>query len=372
MNIKGKVKKDQKTKELVKRLSINDIAVINHCDLDEIAALALIKAKPKAIINTGVSITGKYPNWGPLKIIEAGILLVEGLSTYFFSLVEDGKDIEIEDNVIKYENYEFRGVVLNKKSVLKKINDSQENYEKELTSFVNNTLEYAAKEIDIITNKYQFPNLKTEIKKQQVLIVVRGQNYEEDLKTIKPYIKEVGPILIGVDGGADALIEHGYKPHIIIGDMDSVSDETLLCGAELIVHAYSNGTAPGLERLENLGLCAHVLPIPGTSEDIAMLLAYEKGADLIVAVGTHSNVIDFLNKGRKGMSSTFLVRLKVGSILVDAKGVSKLYHGKVKLRDMLKIVFAALIPLIIIIVVSPTTYQLVRLVAIRFKLLFSF
>lgn len=371
MYLKGKIRVDKKTKELVKRLKVNEIAVINHKDLDEIAALAIVKSKPKLVINASPSITGKYPNLGPLRLLEAGIPLLDEVGQDFFTNVIEGQEIEVRDNAAIINGQKYFGTMLNKEEILNKLKVIRQNYQQELTRFVYNTLEYAAKEIELIAQKMDLPPLKTKLAKKHVLIVVRGHNYQEDLKTIRPYIQEVRPVLIGVDGGADALLENGYKPDLIVGDMDSVTDKALKSGAELIVHAYSNGYAPGLSRLQKLNLHAQILPAPGTSEDIAMLLAYESGADLIVAVGSHSNAIDFFDKGRQGMSSTFLVRLKVGTILVDAKGVSKLYRGRVKVRDMVKIIAAALIPIFIVLMVSPVTHQLLRLMFIRFRLLFS-
>jgi uncharacterized membrane-anchored protein len=175
-----------------------------------------------------------------------------------------------------------------------------------------------------------------------------------------------------VDGGADALLENGFRPDLILGDMDSVSDEALLCGAELVVHAYPDGRAPGLARVEKLGMTATTMPVPGTSEDAAMLLAHGQGAELIVAVGTHSNMIDFLEKGRAGMASTFLVRLKVGSILVDAKGVNKLYRGRVRARYLVQIAVAALIPVAIVIGLSEPIRQLGRVSFLHLRTIFGF
>ncbi len=158
---------------------------------------------------------------------------------------------------------------------------------------------------------------------------MRGYHYKEDLQTLRHYIREYRPVLIGVDGGADALIEAGHQPDLIVGDMDSVSDDALRCGAEIVVHAYRDGRAPGLERVRALGVEPVVFPATGTSEDVAMLLADDKGASLIVAVGTHVTLVEFLDKGRSGMASTFLTRLRVGGKLVDAKGVSRLYRARI-------------------------------------------
>jgi uncharacterized membrane-anchored protein len=173
------------------------------------------------------------------------------------------------------------------------------------------------------------PDITTVLDGRHALVVVRGYHYKEDLRTLRSYIREYRPVLIGVDGGADALIEEGHKPDLIVGDMDSVSDATLRCGAEIVVHAYRDGNAPGLERVRRLGVEPVVFPATGTSEDVAMLLADDKGAELIVAVGTHATLIEFLDKGRSGMASTFLTRLRVGGKLVDAKGVSRLYRSRI-------------------------------------------
>jgi uncharacterized membrane-anchored protein len=206
---------------------------------------------------------------------------------------------------------------------------------------------------------------------KHVLVVVRGSSYKEDLRTISSYIQEERPVVIGVDGGADVLLEYGLKPDIIVGDMDSVSDEALKCGAEIVVHAYANGSAPGLERVASMGLKARTFPMPGTSEDMAMIMAWENGASLIVAVGSHSNMIDFLEKGRKGMGSTFLVRLKVGSILVDARGVSQLYKQHLQTKYLFQLLVAAMIPILIVLWVSPATKPFFRLIILQVKLLFG-
>ncbi len=144
------------------------------------------------------------------------------------------------------------------------------------------------------------PTIATEIDGRHVLIVVRGHQYKEDLATLRPYIREYRPVLIGVDGGADAILEAGYRPDMILGDMDSVTDRALTCGAEVVVHAYRDGRAPGLERVRELGIDPVLFPAAGTSEDVAMLLADDKGAELIVAVGTHCGPRRLPRQGPRG------------------------------------------------------------------------
>ncbi|KJS22475.1 MAG: thiamin pyrophosphokinase [Clostridiaceae bacterium BRH_c20a] len=369
MQIKGKVCVDTKTKNLTKRIEPGQIAVICHPDLDEIAAKALVGAKVKAVINAELSITGKYPNLGPQVLLKAGIPLFDDAGIEVMSLA-DGQMIIINEGKILYKNKIVGiGQEMTEERLKNLLDETQKNINQELSNFVNNTLNYAQKEKELILNEVAFPKIKTNFQGKHVVVVVRGQGYKEDLLAIKPYINEVKPIMVGVDGGADALLELGYKPHLIIGDMDSISDEALKCKAELLVHAYINGKAPGIERLNKLNLQYSLFPVPGTSEDAALLLVHAKKAELIVAVGTHSNMIDFLEKGRAGMASTVLVRIKVGAKFIDAKGVSKLYRPKVYFGHLAQVLAAGLIPIFIVTAISPILNQFWRIIILKLRLL---
>jgi uncharacterized membrane-anchored protein len=242
----------------------------------------------------------------------------------------------------------------------------------QIERFAANTIEYIRDERDVLIEAARLPDVKTDFHGRHVLIVVRGYDYKEDLAILRSYIREMRPILVGVDGGADALLEAGLRPDLIIGDMDSVSGEALDVGAELIVHAFPDGRVPGLDRTRAAGLDSVIFEATGTSEDIAMLLAYERGAELIVAVGTHANLVEFLDKGRKGMASTFLTRLRVGTILVDAKGVSRLYRSRVKTGDVLMLVGSALLVLMLAVSLSEPLRLYLQLLWVQIQtILFS-
>ncbi len=226
------------------------------------------------------------------------------------------------------------GEWLQPEDVRKRMDAAKDNLATALEDFTLNTLSYVRRDRDLLLEGLEIPTLRTRLRDRHVLVVVRGHDYKKDLSTLRGYIQEFRPALIGVDGGADALLEVGLKPDLILGDMDSVTNEALTSGAEIVVHAYPDGRAPGKERVEALGLEPLVLPGAGTSEDMAMLLAYESDCDLIVAVGSHASMVEFLDKGRPGMASTFLTRLKVGPKLVDAKGVNRLYRQGVRRSDL--------------------------------------
>jgi len=352
--VRAEVRLDRRTKKLTKRLQPGEIAVIDHVDLDRVSAEALVSCQVGAVVNAAPSISGRYPNLGPQILLEAGIPLVDDVGPEIFTRLAEGDQVRVHEGVV-YRGDEViaKGTEQTAETVSESLAAAKAGLANQLEAFVANTLEYMRRERDLLIDGVGVPDVATSLEGRHALIVVRGYHYREDIATLRPYIREYRPVLIGVDGGADALLEAGYKPDMIVGDMDSVSDEALTCGAELVVHAYRDGRAPGLKRVKDLGLDAVVFPATATSEDIAMLLADDKGASLIVAVGTHANMVEFLDKGRAGMSSTFLTRLRVGSKLVDAKGVSRLYRSRISGWSLLLLVFGAFIAMTVAVLVSP-------------------
>ncbi len=354
--ITGTARVDTKTKNLLARLQPGDIAVIDHADIDRISAEGLIQRQAGAVVNASRSSTGRYPNLGPLLLCSSGIPVIDDVGPSVMELGEGTPISVVDGHVFRVDNGHAaeigKGRVLDLGSVEKTLDQAKQTIASEIERFAENTIEYIKEERDVILEAARLPEVKTDFHGRHVLIVVRGYDYKDDLQALAPYIREMRPLLIGVDGGADALIDNGMKPDMIIGDMDSVTTEALLSGAELVVHAYPGGRAPGYERIEALGIPCVLFEASGTSEDIAMLLAYENAAELLVAVGTHANLIEFMDKGRKGMASTFLTRLRVGPILVDAKGVSRLYSHRLKRRDLWLLILAALVVVGIVVATS--------------------
>jgi uncharacterized membrane-anchored protein len=344
--VTGVVRLDRRTKNLTKRLKPGEIAVVDHVDLDRVSAEALVDCKVAAVVNVADSISGRYPNLGPEILVEAGIPLVDGVGREVFSILHEGEQVRLDDGTL-YRGTEAvaKGMCQDSKSVAELMDDARAGLSTQLEAFTANTLEYLRREKDLLLDGVGVPHIHTAMEGKHVLIVVRGYDYREDLVALKSYIREYRPVLIGVDGGADALVENGYVPDLIVGDMDSVKDETLKSGAEVVVHAYRDGRAPGSERLERLGVESIEFPATGTSEDVAMLLADSKGASLIVAVGTHNSLVEFLDKGRSGMASTFITRLRVGAKLVDAKGVGRLYRSRVSTLQVVALAAAGLFAL---------------------------
>ena len=341
--VTGVARLDRRTKDLTKRLRPGDIAVIDHVDIDRVSADALVGCRVAAVVNAAQSTSGRYPNLGPEILLAGGIPLLDDVGTDIFSAVREGEVIRVDGGVVYLDDRAVaKGVEQDAESITAAMAEARAGLHTQLEAFAANTMEYLLKERALLLDGVGVPDVRTDFSGRHVLVVVRGYDYREDLAVLRPYIREYRPILVGVDGGADALVEAGYKPDVIVGDMDSVTDETLRCGAEVVVHAYADGRAPGLQRVQDLGVSGVVFPAAGTSEDVALLLADEKGASLIVAVGTHATLVEFLDKGRQGMASTFLTRLRVGGKLVDAKGVSRLYRSRISTLSLVFLVLATL------------------------------
>ncbi len=354
MRVRGTARVDRRTKRLIHRIAPGEIAVISHTDLDAPCASALAARRVAAVVNARRSLSGRFPHPGPGLLLKAGVPVVDDAGEHLLAQAREGEQLEIVDGqVFANGSLLATGSVLTEESLAEQMAQARRNVSAELARFVENTLSYVTQEEALLLDGLPLPELRTPIRGRHALVVVRGPGAAEDLRTIRSYIAGTRPVLIGVDGGADLLLQEGYRPHIIIGDMDSVSDAALAAGAELIVHAYPDGTAPGLERVQALGLEAHVLAARGTSEDVALLVAHEKGAELIAAVGTHFSLSEFLEKGRGGMSSTFLVRLRVGSVLVDAKGIGQLYPSGRSGRMFFYLALVAGLIIVVLLIQSP-------------------
>lgn len=364
--ITGPARVDRRTKKLTARLQPGDVAVIDHLDLDRVSAEALVACRPAAVLNAARSTSGRYPNLGPEILLAAEIPLIDDLGPDVMT-VQEGRQVDVVDGAVQVAGQVVaEGTVQDDASVAASMAEARAGLAVQLEAFAANTMDYLRQERDLLLDGVGVPKIRTVLDGRQALIVVRGYQYKEDLVALRPYIKEYRPVLIGVDGGADAVLEAGWTPDMIVGDMDSVSDRALTCGAEIVVHAYRDGRAPGVERVERLGVDHVVFPATGTSEDVAMLLADDKGADLIVAVGTHATLVEFLDKGRSGMASTFLTRLRVGSKLVDAKGVSRLYRQRISNWQLAWLVLAGLLALTVALASTAAGQTMFGLVAAWF------
>jgi uncharacterized membrane-anchored protein len=368
VELTGQVKLDRRTKDLVKRLSAGDIAIIDHTDLDRVSAEELVESGVRVVVNVAPSQSGRFPNPGPLALVRGGVRLIDAPGADLFDNVHEGELVTVRGaGLFRNGTCLATGRVLDERELERTLGDQRGRVTEALEAFAENTMRYLREEGKLLAEGIDFPPLTTRFRDRHALVVARGPGYKSDLRMVKPYVRDFKPVLIAVDGGADALLEAGYKPDVIVGDMDSVSDKALRCGAELLVHGYRDGEAPGESRLQELDVPYQIARATGISEDVALLLAHEKGSALIVAVGTHFNLIEFLERNRAGMSSTFITRLKVGEILIDAKGVSRLASRQVGIWPLVLLALAGLSAIAVAIVVSPALRHLIEYLALRLR-----
>ena len=366
----GPARLGKRTKRLVGNLRPGDIAVIDHEDIDRVSAEDLAAAGVRCVLNAAHSSSGRYPNVGPLVLAEAGVHLVDLSGEPLFEELGEGEVITVRGGtVLRAGQPLFEGTVQELDAVRHAHDRQRLKLGEAIEAFAENTMSHIRDERELLAGRLDLPEFDTRFRDRPCLIVVRGVGHQKDLRILRPYVRDQRPVIVAVDGGADAILEQGLEPHMIVGDMDSASDAALRSGAELVVHAYPDGRAPGRDRLDRLGLPYKVVPAPATSEDVAMLVASEKGAELIVMVGSHFNLMEFLDKNRKGMSSTFLTRLRVGEILVDAKGVSRLYRPSPGGRPIAVVALAALATLIVIVMSSDNLGDFLDLVWLKIQIL---
>jgi uncharacterized membrane-anchored protein len=379
--IAGPVRPGRRTKLLVRHLIRGDIALVDHLDIDRVSAEELIAAGAAAVLNCSPSSGGSYPNLGPQLLVEAGIMLVDLPDDSLFGVLSDGDPLTVRPGpsiegrpsaeILRRGELLARGEVLD----LRRISADTEARRKEigdaLERFAHNTIEHMREERELLAGRIELPRFATDFRDRSTLVVMRGVEHQKDLRALRPFIRDRRPVIVAVDGGADAVLEAGLTPSMIVGDMDSAGEAALRCGAELVVHSYPDGSAPGRHRLEELGLAFKLVPAPGTSQDVAMLIAAEKGARLIVSVGSQFNLVEFLDRNRKGMSSTFLTRLRIGEILVDAKGVSRLYQPRPGLTPLLVVIAAGLIAMVAVIGLTPALRDVAELLWLRLQELFG-
>jgi uncharacterized membrane-anchored protein len=375
----GPVRPGRRTKLLVRNLVRGDVALIDHLDIDRVSAEELIAAGVIAVINCRPSSGGSYPNLGPQLLVEAGIALVDVPDDGLFESLSDGDPVSIRAlpapagapiaEITSRGRALARGQVLDLERVCAETEARRSEVGEALERFARNTVAHMREERELLAGRIQLPRFATDFRDRSTLVVVRGVGHQRDLQALRFFIRDQHPLIVAVDGGADALLESGLKPDMIVGDMDSASEAALRCGAELVVHCYPDGRAPGQARVQELGLASKLVPAPGTSEDVALLIAAEKGARLIVSVGSQFNLLEFLDRNRKGMSSTFLTRLRIGEILVDAKGVSRLYQPRPGLTPLLVVIVAGLVAMIALVWLTPVLRDVVELLWFKLQTL---
>jgi len=346
--VAGTARVDRDIDRLLRRIGPGDIVVMDALDLDRITADALVEADIIAVVNCSPSISGRYPNLGPEVLVANGVMLIDDAGPEIFKKIKDGARIRLNDGGVYTGD---RRIALGTERTAEAIHDlmheAKSGLVAHLEAFAGNTIEFIRSESPLLIDGMGIPDIDVDLHRRHVVIVAEEPNAADDLKALKPFIKEYQPVLIGVGTGADVLRKGGYRPALIVGDPESMSVEVLRSGAQVVLPADADGHAKGLERIQDLGVGAMTFPAAGSAADLALLLADHHGASLIVTVGHTANIEEFFDRTRQqSLPSTFLTRLKVGEKLVDAKAVATLYRSRVSGGAIALLVLAMLIAVI--------------------------
>lgn len=353
--LQGRARLGRRTASLIRRLAPGDLAVIDHLDLDQASAQALVDAKVAAVLNVAPSTSGRYPNRGPQVLVDAGVVLVDLPDAELFSRLTDGDEVLLDHGVVYRKGVEIaRGSVLDRADVFASAESARAGMAAQLEAFSANAMEFIRRDGDLLLEGVGVPSLRTQIAGRPVVVVAKNFDHERDLRALRTFIRERKPVLVGVDAGAEVLRSAGHRPHLIVGDIDTMGDRTLRCGAEIVVRAPRDGLPAGLDRLERLGVSATVFRTSVTAEDAAMLLADSAGADFIVSVGGPGGLEEYLDRGRSGMTSSFLTRLRLGPRLLDAKAVQRLHQPRVATWQLLLLALLGLLAVGAALLTTPT------------------
>ena len=352
--LSGVARVDRRTDSLLRRLKPGEIAVIDHVDLDRTTADALVAAKVAGVVNAAPSISGRFPNLGPEVLVGAGVVLVDGVGAEALREIKDGSRIRLHEGVVYAGELRLaEGVEQDADAVADAMVEAKSGLTHQLEAFAANTIEFMRRERSMLLDGAGVPDVEVELAGRQVLVVAAGYDHAAELARLAHFIREYRPVLVGVGAGADALLQAGHRPQLIVGDPNEISSEALTSGADVVVPAFADGHAPGLHRVQDLGAGAVTFPSSANPEDLALLIAAHNGASLVVTVGLSASMAEFLDRGRSGsIASTFLTRLQLGGLLVDGQVIASLYRSRISIGAVLLMVGAALVAAVAALLVS--------------------
>lgn len=354
--VTGTARVDKDVDRLLRRVGPGDIVVLDVLDLDRMTADGLVDAGIAGVVNASPSISGRYPNLGPEVLVANHITLIDNAGPEVFKKIKDGAKIRLHDGAVYAGDRQLvHGVERTDEEIADLMHDAKTGLVDHLEAFAGNTIEFIRSESPLLIDGIGIPDIDVDVYRRHVVVVADGPGAEEDLKALKPFIKEYQPVLVGVGAGADILSKAGHRPQLIVGNPEQMSAEVLKCGAQVVLPADADGHANGLERIQDLGVGAMTFPAAGSAADLALLLVDHHGASLIVTVGQSASIEEFFDRSRQQSNpSTFLTRLKVGEKLVDAKAVATLYRNHISGGAIAMLILAVLIAIIAALWVSRT------------------
>lgn len=356
----GTARVDRRTRSLLSRLQPGDIAVLDHLDLDRATAQRLVDAQVSAVVNAAAFVSGRYPNRGPSVLLDAGVLLVDGLGPDSLVAVRDGRTVRVHDGSVYVGADEIAaGRVLDQVRLSEELEAAGSGMSAQLERFLHESTEFVRHEQSLLLERRGVPSLNTATKDRPVAVVVPGPDHAAELRSVRGWLTQERPALVAVDGAADLLLQRKLRPDVVVLSSpdaaveDRVSAAALRAAKDVVLVVDRGAGKVPTDGLERLGVRPVRFETGATAEDAALLLAGLSEASLVVGIGVNTSLEDFLDRRRGGLSSTYLSRLAVGPKLVDAAAVPRLYSGRVRVWQLVCVLLAGLIAVAAAIAVTP-------------------
>jgi len=358
--VTGTARVGRTTSSVLPRLRPGDIAVIDHVDLDRDTAAALVEAGVRVVVNAAPMISGRYANLGPEVLAESDVLLVDRVGKDGVDRIKDDQQIRVHDGTVYavlpdgHVEELATGRALDLDQVHSEM-DQARSASVQLDTLSHSASEFLRREHELLLNGRGLPELATRISGRSVVVVAATDH--GDLQAIAPFVREQAPVVVAVGATADDLIGLSWAPDIVVvtaGDPTSVpSADALRVAADVVLVAARGSGLDEQASIEAMAGPPHLVDTAATAEDVALLLADRYDAALVVGVGLHTHLEDYLEGQQSGRASTFATRLKVGNRLVDASAVRALYTGRPGVLQVFAVILAGLVALLAAIAVTP-------------------
>ena len=352
----GTARVQRRADAAARRARPGDVVVLEHLDLDGTSARLLVDARVGAVVNAAPSISGRYPNLGPQVLVAAGIPVLDRVGAEVMARLDDGEKVRLDgDTLYRGEEIVCRGQLLTGASVADAMEAARAGLGSQLAAFAHATTEHLRRERDLLLDGSGAPAVRTPLEQRLVVVVASARGADRELADLRPWLRDRRAVLVGVDEGADALLAASLRPHIVVGDPRRMSEDVLDCGAEMVVRADLDGSAPGLHRAEQAGLEPVVFTTGGSDEDAALLLVEAHEPALVVGVGWHPTLAALVDSQRPDMPSAFLTRLRLGDRYVDASAVITLHRRPARTWPLWLLCVLLLGALAAVVVVAPAS-----------------
>lgn len=342
-----------------------DVVVVDVTDLGADTAQALVEKGVAAVLNVSSSSTGRYPNLGPQVLAGAGIPLVDRVGESVWQTLRSGDVVRVDGGAVHLgDTAVATGVEMTESRVRDQLDEASSGLSSQLDSIVTNAADTLRRDRAMLLEGAGIPAVSTDIKGRPVVVVTDGPDAAGDLKSIRSFVRDHDPVLIGVAGGAELLISAGLRPHLLVGRGDDFSGRMIERSGEVVIVSPS-GRLDRPEQFEAHGRQPVIFTATGTPDNLAVLLADQNEAAVIVLVGGPTRLVDLVDGDTADAAGTFIARLRAGSRVVDAQAVRWFARQRLSWFTPLLLLVAGIVAVVAAVATTPLGHEWLAPVADR-------